>query len=61
MPSFGPEDILLERRRGGAPSLSPILLSDGYCRNFSYYKLPEQLLKLSILKLDGSCFGNAHC
>lgn len=56
MPSFEPEDILLERRRGGAHSLSPILLSDGYYRSFSYCKLPEQLLKLSILKLDGSCF-----
>lgn len=32
-------------------------LNDGsFLRSFSYHKLPQQLLKLSILKLDGSVF-----
>ncbi|KAL6013427.1 hypothetical protein ACLOJK_003925 [Asimina triloba] len=26
------------------------------CRTFSYHRLPQQLLRLSVLKLDGSCF-----
>lgn len=48
---------LIERR-----CLAPLTLNDdvgdGNVRNYSYHKLPQfQLLKLSVLKLDGSAFG----
>ncbi|KAL5539547.1 hypothetical protein UlMin_045340 [Ulmus minor] len=41
-----------------AASLSPILLNESVRsrRSFAYRKLPPQLLKLSVLKLDGSVF-----
>ncbi|KAF8400615.1 hypothetical protein HHK36_013914 [Tetracentron sinense] len=48
--------VLLDRRRNGVPYFSPLLLNNGLRRSFSYHKLPQQLIKLSILKLDGSCF-----
>ncbi|XP_057957167.1 uncharacterized protein LOC131150459 [Malania oleifera] len=38
-------------------SFSPLLLINGLSRkSLSYSKLPQQPLKLSVLKLDGSCF-----
>lgn len=46
----------LERRRGGSACFSSLGDDDIPRRSFSYLKLPQQLLKLSILKLDGSCF-----
>ncbi|OIT26198.1 PREDICTED: uncharacterized protein LOC109215627 [Nicotiana attenuata] len=35
---------------------TPFLLNNGLVRSFGYRKLPEQLLNLSVLKLDGSSF-----
>ncbi|XP_060191453.1 uncharacterized protein LOC132621244 [Lycium barbarum] len=35
---------------------SPFQLNNGLVRSFGYRKLPEQLLNLSVLKLDGSSF-----
>lgn len=42
-------------------SFSPLMIIDGiFSRKiFSYNKLPSQHLRLSVLKLDGSCFGNS--
>lgn len=31
-----------------------------FLRSLSYNKLPQQLLRLSIIKLDGSSFGNSR-
>ena len=47
-------------RRSLAFPLSPLMLIDGLSRksNVSYDKLPEEPLKLSVIKLDGSSFGN---
>ncbi|EXC33715.1 hypothetical protein L484_008959 [Morus notabilis] len=47
-----PEGCLI----GTASTLSPVLLNDTVRRSFAYHKLPQQLLKLSVLKLDGSFF-----
>lgn len=44
--------VLIERR-----CFAPLTLND----DAGYHKLPQlQLLKLSILKLHGSAFGNSH-
>ncbi|KAK9281673.1 hypothetical protein L1049_004577 [Liquidambar formosana] len=51
--------VSVERRRALAPSLAPLssLNNDGLLlRNFSYRRLPPQLLRLSVLKLDGCIF-----
>jgi hypothetical protein len=46
-------------RRSLALFISPLLIVDGLSRKgFFYRKLPTEPLKLSVLKLDGSCFGN---
>ena len=47
-------------RRSLAFPLSPLMLIDELSRksNVSYDKLPEEPLKLSVIKLDGSSFGN---
>ncbi|XP_022144848.1 U11/U12 small nuclear ribonucleoprotein 25 kDa protein-like [Momordica charantia] len=37
-------------------SLSPRLRSNSFRRSLSYQRLPPQLLRLSVLKLDGSSF-----
>lgn len=52
--------VLVERRRRSlALRISSLLIVDGLCRKGSLYrKLPMEPLKLSVLKLDGSCFGN---
>lgn len=50
--------VSLERRRSRTFPFSPLLLIDGFSRrSFSYNKLPEEPLKLSVHKLDGTCFG----
>ncbi|KDP33582.1 hypothetical protein JCGZ_07153 [Jatropha curcas] len=45
-------------RRSISSALHPFMVTDGRSRknNFSYTVLPEEPLKLSVLKLDGSCF-----
>ncbi|GMN21426.1 hypothetical protein TIFTF001_043310 [Ficus carica] len=43
---------------GTTSTLSPVLLNDTVRRSFAYHKLPRQLLKLCVLKLDGSFFGH---
>ena len=41
-----------------AVPFSPLLLIETISRkSFSYNKLPQEPLELTILKLDGSCFG----
>lgn len=55
MEEFSPRISVDSPRHSGALSL----MIGGFSRkNFSYNKLPEQPLKLSVRKLDGSCFGN---
>lgn len=50
-------DVSLERRRSRTFPFSPLLLIDGFSRrSFAYNKLPEKPLKLSVHKLDGTCF-----
>lgn len=53
--------VSLERhRRSLAFPLSPLSLIDGLSRkSVSYDKLPQKPLKLSVLKFDGSSFGNS--
>ncbi|CAK9164886.1 unnamed protein product [Ilex paraguariensis] len=52
--------IELENR--GSRALVPLSINGGLClRNLSYQKLPQLLLKLSVLKLDGSSFGKSQC
>lgn len=47
-------------RRSLAFSFSRLLIVDALSpRAFLYRKLPSEPLKLSVLKLDGSCFGNS--
>lgn len=56
MPGLGP--VFLEACMCGiASSSSPQPEDCGIRESFSYQKLPQQLLRLSVLKLDGSCFG----
>ncbi|KAF2533424.1 hypothetical protein F2Q70_00033404 [Brassica cretica] len=43
-------------RRSLAASLSPLRLIDRR-KSFSYNQLPEEPIKLTVLKLDGSSFG----
>ncbi|KAL9442973.1 hypothetical protein AB3S75_016350 [Citrus x aurantiifolia] len=53
MEEFSPRISVDSPRHSGALSL----MIGGFSRkNFSYNKLPEQPLKLSVRKLDGSCF-----
>lgn len=55
MEEFSPRISVDSPRHSGALSL----MIGGFSRkNFLYNKLPEQPLKLSVRKLDGSCFGN---
>ncbi|XP_043724897.1 uncharacterized protein LOC122671626 [Telopea speciosissima] len=60
MPSIGQEDssrFSIDGFQGGSPTFTPPLCSDiGPLRSFSYQKLPQQFIKLTILKLDGSSF-----
>ncbi|PON81411.1 Ubiquitin-related domain containing protein [Trema orientale] len=52
-----PRPSLEKPRRSLALPLSPLMLIDGLSRKgVSYDKLPEEPLKLSVLKLDGSSF-----
>ncbi|KAF2584406.1 hypothetical protein F2Q70_00034103 [Brassica cretica] len=46
-------------RRSLAASLSPLRLIDGLPRrrSFNYNQMPEEPIKLAVLKLDGSSFG----
>ncbi|CAB79945.1 hypothetical protein [Arabidopsis thaliana] len=46
-------------RRSLAASLSPLRLIDGLPRrrSFNYNQMPEEPIKLTVLKLDGSSFG----
>ncbi|XP_019098699.1 PREDICTED: uncharacterized protein LOC109131996, partial [Camelina sativa] len=46
-------------RRSFAASLSPLRLIDGLPRrrSFNYNQMPEEPIKLTVLKLDGSSFG----
>ncbi|CAH2077261.1 unnamed protein product [Thlaspi arvense] len=46
-------------RRSLAASLSPLRLIDGIPRrrSFNYNQMPEEPIKLTVLKLDGSSFG----
>jgi len=46
-------------RRSLALCMSPLLIVDGLSRKSLFYrKLPTEPLNLSVLKLDGSSFGN---
>jgi hypothetical protein len=55
---FSPRVSVGRHRRSLALSISPLLIVDGLSRKgFFYKKLPTEPLKLSVLKLDGSCFG----
>ncbi|XP_034700615.1 U11/U12 small nuclear ribonucleoprotein 25 kDa protein-like [Vitis riparia] len=55
MPGLGP--VFLEACMCGiASSSSPQPEDCGIRESFAYQKLPQQLLRLSVLKLDGSCF-----
>ncbi|WJZ98155.1 hypothetical protein VitviT2T_016704 [Vitis vinifera] len=55
MPGLGP--VFLEACMCGiASSSSPQPEDCGIRKSFAYQKLPQQLLRLSVLKLDGSCF-----
>ncbi|XP_059461261.1 uncharacterized protein LOC132190324 [Corylus avellana] len=54
---FSPRVSVGRHRRFLALSISPLLIVDGLSRKgFFYKKLPTEPLKLSVLKLDGSCF-----
>lgn len=57
--SVAPMVLEIEKpRRSLAMPLSPLFLIEGLSRkSFSYNKLPEEPLNLSVLKLDGSSFG----
>ncbi|XP_042513277.1 uncharacterized protein LOC122088166 [Macadamia integrifolia] len=50
-PRFSVDGVL-----AGSPTFTPLCSNVGTLRSFSYLKLPQQLFKLSILKLDGSSF-----
>ncbi|XP_044471454.1 U11/U12 small nuclear ribonucleoprotein 25 kDa protein-like isoform X2 [Mangifera indica] len=53
MDEFSPRFSVDSPRKSGPLSL----IIDGISRkSFSYYKLPDEPLKLSVRKLDGSCF-----
>lgn len=54
-------DGYLGPRRSNSLAFSPLMIIDGRSRNsnFSYAMLPEEPIKLTVLKLDGSCFGNS--
>lgn len=57
---FGPKVSL--RRNGSMACGVPLLLIDNLSRkSFSYKKLPQEPLKLTIVKLDGSSFGKSIC
>ncbi|KAM1022788.1 hypothetical protein ACFX13_044423 [Malus domestica] len=44
-------------RRSNSLPFVPLLLVDGFSRkSFSYSALPQEPLRLSVMKLDGSCF-----
>jgi len=49
-------------RRSLAASLSPLRLIDGLPRrrSFNYNQMPEEPIKLTVLKLDGSSFGTHY-
>ncbi|XP_021608719.1 uncharacterized protein LOC110612284 isoform X2 [Manihot esculenta] len=51
-------DGYLGPRRSNSLAFSPLMIIDGRSRNsnFSYAMLPEEPIKLTVLKLDGSCF-----
>ncbi|XP_058002073.1 uncharacterized protein LOC110654028 isoform X2 [Hevea brasiliensis] len=51
-------DGYLGQRPSISLAFSPLMIIDGRSRNsnFSYIQLPEEPIKLSILRLDGSCF-----
>ncbi|GLT85320.1 hypothetical protein SLE2022_035120 [Rubroshorea leprosula] len=53
-----PRVLPMERlRRSASLALSPMEIMDGFSRNsFSYSRLPDEPIKLSVLKLDGSSF-----
>ncbi|KAF5461402.1 hypothetical protein F2P56_017506 [Juglans regia] len=54
---LAPSVSVERRRRSLALCISSLLIVDGLCRKGSLYrKLPMEPLKLSVLKLDGSCF-----
>ncbi|KAJ4707874.1 U11/U12 small nuclear ribonucleoprotein 25 kDa protein-like [Melia azedarach] len=56
MEEFSPRFSVDSPRNSGSLSF-PSLMIDGFSRkSFSYSKLPGQPLKLSVRKLDGSCF-----
>lgn len=58
MDEFTPPLSVVESPRSSSALSFPSLMIDGFSRkSFSYNKLPEEPLKLSVLKLDGSCFG----
>ncbi|CAB4266775.1 unnamed protein product [Prunus armeniaca] len=51
-----PSSVERPRRSNSLPFV-PLLLIDGFSRkSFSYSALPQEPLRLSVLKLDGSCF-----
>ncbi|KAM3374926.1 putative protein isoform X1 [Capsicum galapagoense] len=43
-------------KNGNSKAWTPFSLSNGLVRSLGYRKLPQQLLNLSVLKLDGSSF-----
>ncbi|XP_010241559.1 PREDICTED: uncharacterized protein LOC104586122 [Nelumbo nucifera] len=48
--------LSVDRPECGTRSFSRLHSDDLPLRSFKYYKLPQQTLRLTILKLDGSCF-----
>ncbi|RVX19525.1 hypothetical protein CK203_005194 [Vitis vinifera] len=57
MPTIDLDDIVPKVSRSAALRFSPLLVINGLSRKASFYwKLPQQPIKLSVLKLDGSCF-----
>ena len=59
MPTIDLDDIVPKVSRSAALRFSPLLVINGLSRKASFYwKLPQQPIKLSVLKLDGSCFRN---
>lgn len=55
--------MVCKRRSSVSLPFSPLAMvggRGGFSRkSFSYSQLPQEPLKLSVLKLDGSCFGNS--